>query len=518
MSDTKIKEHVVHIDDLESADMGLDDVMLPEKGQMFTNEENRDTVIAMAGSVDSGKSSLTGVLTSGELDDGNGSARMTVAKHPHEKKDGRTSDVSTRVVHHPDGSRSVLVDLCGHKKYLKTTIFGITGYFPDYGIVMVSASKGILSMTKEHLVILTMLKVPIIIVVTKVDIAPPKKYKRTLSQIKKFLSHPQIAKKPIFINNEKELHGTDGEEMSKLIDISRQKITKSVTMIHKSLDWVPVISISNKTGYYIDEIRTMMHGLKPRPRTIRPSTPTGSIFYINSVFQPPGVGLVVSGTLIGADMPVGSTVHIGPFNKTFHKGKIWSIHNDNKESVDVLRNGEEGCFAFRIADKKVELKRNQIKKGKVMVNDLTLAENTCLEFRARVAILHHQSSIGTRYTPVIHCGTICQSARVTVPKVESKDEEGNRVMVERRLKTGDSAEIIFRFVSHPEVVNVGMQIFFREGRTRGFGEVTSIKPISEDPDPPARSGRRHYFRRYRNRKTAGRGRRVVKGGKPIKVI
>lgn len=42
-----------------------------------------------------------------------------------------------------------LIDLCGHERYLKTTIFGLTGMLPDYGLVVIGANMGISRMTKE---------------------------------------------------------------------------------------------------------------------------------------------------------------------------------------------------------------------------------------------------------------------------------------------------------------------------------------------------------------------------------
>ena len=30
------------------------------------------------------------------------------------------------------------IDLAGHEKYLKTTVFGMTGHAPDFGMLMVS--------------------------------------------------------------------------------------------------------------------------------------------------------------------------------------------------------------------------------------------------------------------------------------------------------------------------------------------------------------------------------------------
>ena len=44
-----------------------------------------------------GKSSLIGVLINGKLDDGNGSARLFVLKHKHEKICGKTSSFSHQI-------------------------------------------------------------------------------------------------------------------------------------------------------------------------------------------------------------------------------------------------------------------------------------------------------------------------------------------------------------------------------------------------------------------------------------
>lgn len=51
----------------------------------------KDVRIAVIGNVDSGKSTMIGVLTSGEFDDGRGSARSRILRHDHEQSNGRTS-------------------------------------------------------------------------------------------------------------------------------------------------------------------------------------------------------------------------------------------------------------------------------------------------------------------------------------------------------------------------------------------------------------------------------------------
>ena len=58
-------------------------------------EEVRYWVI---GNVDSGNSTLIGVIVGKELDDGKGKARLTILRHPHEKKTGRTSSISQNFI------------------------------------------------------------------------------------------------------------------------------------------------------------------------------------------------------------------------------------------------------------------------------------------------------------------------------------------------------------------------------------------------------------------------------------
>lgn len=50
------------------------------------------------GNVDAGKSTLLGVLTHGELDNGRGTARMKLFRHKHEMETGRTSSVGNDIL------------------------------------------------------------------------------------------------------------------------------------------------------------------------------------------------------------------------------------------------------------------------------------------------------------------------------------------------------------------------------------------------------------------------------------
>jgi GTPase len=59
---------------------------------------NDEISLVVCGPVDAGKSSLVGVLTTGELDDGRGKARKNIFSHAHEQESGRTSCISQNII------------------------------------------------------------------------------------------------------------------------------------------------------------------------------------------------------------------------------------------------------------------------------------------------------------------------------------------------------------------------------------------------------------------------------------
>ena len=422
-------------------------------------KNKKQICVVIAGSVDSGKSTFVGVLDQNKLDDGNGFARKFVAKHKHEIECGRTSDISVRSIN-TDEKSIILVDLCGHAKYLKTTLFGITGHFPDYAIVMIAANRGVLPMTKEHLGILLYMKIPIIILVTKVDIAPKNIYERTMKTIDKIIKIPKFKKKPLKINSDKEFY-FDNDKLKESENKSIEYTKNIINLINNDNKYVPIITISNKTGYYLNVAKKFINMLKPRKKWN--TKINGSIFYIDSTFTPPGVGLVLSGMLKGNDLKLGDTVLIGPSRKEYISANIWSIHDNNKNNIKVLESGNRGCIAIRI-NKKKNFTRKNIRKGMVCLSNESLTKNTCYEFYATVDILNHSTTINNNYSPVIHCGIIKQSAKITI-------------LDNKNLRTGDNSQVKFTFLYYPEFIEEGLVFFFREGKTRGVGLINSIVPI-----------------------------------------
>ena len=122
-----------------------------------------DLRLAVVGPMDAGKSTLLGVLTQGELDNGRGRARLNLFRHLHEIQSGRTSSISHEILGFDSKGETVdyskcvsaeeicenssklitFIDLAGHQKYMKTTIFGLTAHHPDFSMLVVGANSGV---------------------------------------------------------------------------------------------------------------------------------------------------------------------------------------------------------------------------------------------------------------------------------------------------------------------------------------------------------------------------------------
>jgi len=64
-----------------------------------------------------------------------------------ERKDATRNQSWSHVVENSQKIVSFL-DLCGHEKYLKTTMFGLVGLMPDYSMIVVGANMGVSRMTR----------------------------------------------------------------------------------------------------------------------------------------------------------------------------------------------------------------------------------------------------------------------------------------------------------------------------------------------------------------------------------
>lgn len=87
-------------------------------------------------------------------------------------------------------------------------MFGLLSSEPNYCLLMVAANNGLIGMSKEHLGIALALNVPVMVVITKIDICPPNILQQTITQLTKILKSPGAKKIPIFIKNKEDCVNT----------------------------------------------------------------------------------------------------------------------------------------------------------------------------------------------------------------------------------------------------------------------------------------------------------------------
>ncbi|XP_014241159.1 GTP-binding protein 2 [Cimex lectularius] len=411
--------------------------------------------VAVMGSADAGKSTLVGVLTQGELDNGRGRARLNTFRHLHEVQSGRTSSISHATLGFDSQGKLLncfdlecgednhctklisLLDLAGHRKYLRTTVQAVSGYCPHHAMLVVSSQAGVVGMTREHVAIAAALEVPMFIVVTKTDLGHSRD---TIVNVKQMLTSPGIRKVPIVI---------------KTVD---DVITASANQQRENV--VPIFSVSSVTGEGLDLLHKFLHVLPPGISTKEKERLDQELpeFQIDEIFRVADVGTVVGGLLTKGILMEGTELLVGPLDDgTFSPVKIQSLHR-NKAPCRAVHSTQSASLALEPPPK-------ALRSGMVLVKPEE-DPTSCIFFQATVCLLYHSTSIHPGFQTTVHIGNIRQTAVI----------EG--IMSQASLHTNDKASILFRFVRHPEFIRVGARLLFREGFTKGIGHVTQVFPYS----------------------------------------
>lgn len=476
---------------------------LSERLNIMNNPDNY-LRIAVVGNVDSGKSTLVGVLTKGILDDGRGSSRSKVFNHPHENKTGRTSSIAQEIMGFNKNGKQIfperfiqkknkywaevckesnkmitLIDLCGHEKYLKTTMLGMIGLVPDYVLIVVGGNLGLSRMTKEHLGIAIALEIPFFVVITKTDMVEEEILKNTIKDISRLLKSNAVNKKPIIVDynekidknlinkitkdsNEKEKdHERRSNANEELTEKEDKDVAKFVELMKTGVI-CPIFRISSIINYGIKHLTKFISSLKSRASEIPGLGKYNEKveFDIHDKFTVVGTGLVVSGLLKSGTIGINESYLLGPdSNNKYKKVLVKSIHF-SRVPVHKVYAGYFCCLSLKSVKKKELIDNKSIRKGAVLL-DLTIKPRAIWKFEAKISVLHHSTTIVEGYESVMHCGVIRQSVRIVKMKKDL-------------LRTGDKDILTFKFMYNSEYLKENSVFLLREGRTKIWGIITKV--------------------------------------------
>ncbi|TFK44701.1 P-loop containing nucleoside triphosphate hydrolase protein [Crucibulum laeve] len=420
---------------------------------------------AVVGNVDSGKSTTLGVLTRGGLDDGRGRARVGLFRHKHEIETGRTSSVGMEILGFAPSGKAILpnntnpagrdklgweeistqsakivsfIDLAGHERYLKTTLYGLTSGAPSCVILMVGANAGLIGMSKEHLAIALALSVPVVVCITKIDMTPPNVLAETIKQVVKILKSPGCRKSPVFVKS-----------IEIAVEISTSFGAERIC---------PIFQVSNVTGEGLDFVRTFLNLLPSSEGDSEKFSLDQPLEYsITEVWSVPYVGTVVNGIMNAGRVKTGDPVLLGPDSNGNYQATV--IRSMQRKRADVTTAEAGQCVSFALK----RVRRAAVRKGMVLVNKTETPPKAIRQFEGQVLILYHNTTLQKNYQAMLHCGAVRQTVRI----IGMDHPQGV-------LRTGDRATVQFEFISHPEFVKEGMKLLFREGKTKGLGVITKL--------------------------------------------
>ncbi|WBB61813.1 SelB C-terminal domain-containing protein [Streptomyces sp. WMMC500] len=213
-------------------------------------------VIATAGHVDHGKSTLVRALTGTDPD-----------RLAEERRRGLTLDLGFAWTTAPSGRTLAFVDVPGHHRYLATTFAGIAT--APAVLLVVSAEEGWRRQTAEHLAALDAFGVRAgLRVVTRADLADPA---------------------PALAETVERTSGT-------------------------GLAGTPAVAVSARTGEGLDLLLGELDALAAARPPPDPAAPVR--LWLDRAFSVAGAGTVVTGTLAAGTLAEGDTLHLAPAGRT----------------------------------------------------------------------------------------------------------------------------------------------------------------------------------------------------------
>lgn len=233
--------------------------------------------------------------------------------------------------------------------------------------------------------------------------------------------------------------------------------------------------VSNVTGRNIDLLRAFLNIL-PQSSLVKFDPKLPFELQISDIFSVPFVGTVVSGVITSGTVKVGDNFLLGPDSLgQFLQTSVRSIQR-KRVNVDAAIAGQSVSFALK------RVRRNQVRKGMVMIARSDNPPQASLVFDAEILCLHHATTLSVGSCMVLHAAGIRQTVRITgIAKAEAETSKGGAAETTTAptdekpvIRTGDRAKLRLQFIRNPEFVKPGIRLITREGRTRLIGRVAAV--------------------------------------------
>jgi selenocysteine-specific elongation factor len=270
-------------------------------------------VIGTAGHVDHGKSTLVHALTGIDPD-----------RLREEKEREMTIDLGFAWLTLPSGERVGIVDVPGHKDFIKNMLAGVGGI--DAALFVVAADEGVMPQTREHLDILDLLQVRGgVVALTKTDMV-------------------------------------DDEDWLELVEADLLEVLEGTVLAD-----APIVRCSARTGEglsaLLEALDRYLTTSAPRRNISRPRLPVDRVFTIA------GFGTVVTGTLSDGSLATGQEVEVQP---TGLKARIRGLQT-HKQKI------EQAVPGSRVAINLTGVSIDEISRGDVVTTPGWLRPTTLVD-------------------------------------------------------------------------------------------------------------------------------------------
>ena len=222
-------------------------------------------IVATAGHVDHGKTSLVKALTGIDTD-----------RLPEEKKRGLTIDLGFAYLPRPAGETVGFVDVPGHERFIHNMLCGVSGI--DFALLVVAADDGPMPQTREHLAILDLLGVARgAVALTKIDRVPAERATEVRAEIDALLAPTALAGAPVYPVSAIRGDGLDALRIC-LEEAARATVARSLQgnfrlSVDRSFSVAGAGLVATGTAMsgtiaLGDEIRLLLSGARARVRSI----------------------------------------------------------------------------------------------------------------------------------------------------------------------------------------------------------------------------------------------------------